>query len=67
MSELLIDFDQTLGLWSPFVYWFVVVNALACAAFTLVVIVGGLFDLQYLFKSLREETVDAADDGRVEE
>lgn len=66
MDELLIQFDETLGIWSPFVYWFVVVNTLLCAVFTAVVIVGGIFDLRFLFRSLREEVVDAHDDGRVE-
>jgi len=30
-----------------------------------VVIVGGLFDLRFLFKALKEEVVDETDDGRV--
>jgi hypothetical protein len=64
MSELFITFDPALGFWSPFIYWFVVINALACGLFMIVVIVGGLFDLRYLFKALSEE-VDSSDDGRV--
>jgi len=67
MSELLIQFDASLGVWSPFVYWFVVINTLLCAGFTAVVIVGGFFDLRFLFKALSEEVGDAHDDGRVDE
>jgi len=65
MSQLLIQFDPGLGIWSPFVYWFVVANAILCALFTLVVIVGGVFDLRFLFTSLKEQVVDETDDGRV--
>jgi hypothetical protein len=65
MSELLIQFDSSLGSWSPFVYWFVVVNTILCGVFTLVVIVGGAFDLRFLFNALNEDVGDEADDGRV--
>jgi hypothetical protein len=60
-----IEFDPNLGLWSPGIFWFVIVNAILCGCFTVVVIVGGLFDLRYLFHALRTEEVDEADDGRV--
>ena len=46
-------------------FWFIVVNVIATTAFTIVVIVGGFFDLRFLIKSLREETPDETDDGRV--
>lgn len=65
MSVLLIEFDPTLGFWSPFVYWFVTVNAILCGVFTLVVIVGGVYDLRFLFAALNEAEVDETDDGRV--
>lgn len=65
MIDLFITFDESLGFWSPAIYWFVMVNALATLVFTLVVIVGGCFDLAFLFRSLKEETVDETDDGRV--
>jgi len=48
-------------------YWFVAVNVLLCAGFTVPVIIGGLFDLRFLFKALDQEIVDAHDDGRVEQ
>jgi hypothetical protein len=66
MSQLMIQFDPSLGVWSPFVYWFIVVSSLSCGVFTLVVIVGGAFDLRFLFKALGEEASDDHDDGRVE-
>lgn len=65
MNGLLIEFDPTLGFWSPFVYWFVTVNAILCGLFTLVVIIGGVFDLRFLFKALNDQVVDHTDDGRV--
>jgi hypothetical protein len=66
MSQLMIEFDPNLGVWSPFVYWFIVVSTLSCGVFMLVVIVGGVFDLRFLFKALGEEVSDDHDDGRVE-
>ena len=65
MNELLIVFDESLGFWSPAIYWFVMINALATLVFTAVVIVGGFFDLAFLFRALQEEAVDETDDGRV--
>ncbi len=60
-----IEFDPKMGIWSPFVYWYVAINTLVCAVFTVVVIIGGISDLKFLFRSLREEVVDETDDGRV--
>ncbi|MDC0935680.1 hypothetical protein OAS39_05295 [Pirellulales bacterium] len=60
-----IEFDPELGIWSPLVYWYVIVNAFICAAFTVVVVIGGIFDLRFLFRALREEVADETDDGRV--
>lgn len=65
MNSLFIQFDASLGFWSPFVFWFVAVNAILCGVFTLVVIVGGVFDLRFLFKALNEQDNDETDDGRV--
>lgn len=65
MSALFIQFDPALGFWSPFVYWFVAINAILCGLFTIVVIVGGVFDLRFLFKALNEQDGDETDDGRV--
>jgi len=65
LETLFIEFDPEMGIWSPLVYWYVAVNAILCAAFSVVVVVGGIFDLRYLFRALREEIVDETDDGRV--
>ncbi|HRJ72170.1 MAG TPA: hypothetical protein PLS03_08085 [Terrimicrobiaceae bacterium] len=61
-----MEFAPELGFWSPFIFWFCLVNAVLSILFTLVVIVGGISDLKYLFRALKEETVDEADDGRVQ-
>ena len=34
---------------------------------SVVVTIGGIYDLKYLFKTLKEQAVDETDDGRVEE
>ena len=60
-----IEFAQDLQPMSGIVYWFVVVNAIACLAFTMVVIVGGINDLKFLLSALLEEEIDDSDDGRV--
>ena len=62
----LIEFDPTLGWWSPAVFWYVLVSVFICLLFCAVVFIGGLFDLRFLLQSLDEERVDATDDGRVE-
>ena len=61
----MIEFSEDLGFWSKFTFWYVVINAVVTALFLLVVIVGGLFDLRFLFRSLREAPADLTDDGRV--
>ncbi len=61
----MIEFSQEIGFWSKFVFWFVSVNVFVTIIFTLVIIVGGLFDLKFLFRALKEGEVDETDDGRV--
>lgn len=56
----------SMSFWSPFTFWFVAINVFVTLVFTVVVIIGGIFDLKFLFKSLREAEVDETDDGRVE-
>ena len=63
----MIEFSDKIGFWSPLVFWFVFINVFTCLAFTILVIFGGCFDLSFLFRALREEEVDEADDGRVQE
>ena len=60
----MIEFSPELGFWSPFIFWFCLINALLSVGFTFVVIVGGLFDLRFLLHSLKNETPDETDDGR---
>ena len=61
----MIEFSQEIGFWSKFIFWFVSINVVITILFTLVIIVGGCFDLKFLFKALKEEVVDETDDGRV--
>jgi len=63
----MIQFSSEIGFWSPFIYWFVLINAIFCILFTVVVIIGGVFDLRYLFRAIQEEAIDESDDGRVEQ
>ncbi len=60
-----MQFSEDIYFWSSFTFWFVVINVFLTIIFTGVVIVGGIFDLKFLFKALREEQVDESDDGRV--
>lgn len=60
-----IEFNPALGGWSPFIFWYVAVNAILCVIFTIVVAIGGVFDLRYLLRALREAPIDEADDGRI--
>ncbi len=63
----MIHFSSEIGFWSPFIFWFVLINAIGCILFTLVVIVGGISDLRFLFRALQEEAIDETDDGRVDQ
>lgn len=46
-------------------YILVLAAALGYIGFFVIITIGGFFDLIYLFKSIKEENVDAEDDGRV--
>ena len=48
-------------------YWYLVITYCLNVAIVIWVTVGGLFDLKYFFKVLKEEKVDDTDDGRVTE
>jgi len=61
----MIQFSEQIGFWSKFIFWYVFINGFTCIIFTMVIIVGGFYDLRYLFKSLREGSVDEKDDGRI--
>ena len=64
---MMFRFSQDVGPWSPIIFWFVTINAFLTLGFILVVIVGGLSDLRFLLRALREEAEDSTDDGRVRE
>ena len=51
--------------WVGFCYIFTAVSVLLYIGFTIVVTIGGLKDLVYLFKELKSEVLDETDDGRV--
>ena len=61
----MIEFSQECGFWSMFVFWFVALNLCITLLLTVATIVGGLFDLKFLFKAMKEEVADESDDGRV--
>lgn len=62
---MVIEFAPDLQPISGIIYWFLVINALASLAFTMVVIVGGIYDLKFLLSALKAEKIDESDDGRV--
>ena len=62
---MIMEFSPEIGFWSPFIFWFCLVNAVLSILFTLVVIVGGISDLRFLLHSLTSEIPDETDDGRV--
>ena len=61
----MIQFTEEIGFWSKFIFWYTSINIVVTLIFTLVIIFGGISDLRFLFKSLKEEIVDETDDGRV--
>lgn len=62
-----LNIISSMSFWSPFTFWYVAINVFVTLAFMVVIIIGGIFDLKFLFKSLQETEVDETDDGRVEE
>ena len=50
--------------WAFSTYCFVGLAAIAYIVFFIVIAIGGMFDLAYLFRSLKAEVPDDADDGR---
>ena len=46
-------------------YIFAVVSIISFLGFTVVVTIGGVIDLIYMFKELEAEVLDETDDGRV--
>ena len=52
--------------WFQIWYWFSITFIAIGVVLTLVVTIGGAFDLHWLLARLKDEVVDEADDGRVE-
>jgi len=61
----MIHFSPEIGWWSKAVFWYVFANLWLCIGFTIVVFIGGIFDLKYLLTAMDEAPTDLTDDGRV--
>lgn len=57
--------DPTIRHWSQFVFYFAVINTIATILFTVVVIIGGIFDVRFLIHALKTEKIDVTDNGQV--
>lgn len=53
--------------WALSTYCFVSLAMFAYIIFFIVIMIGGMFDLAYLFKSLKAENADPTDDGRAKQ
>lgn len=51
--------------WEVSTYIYIAIALVANVVITVVTLIGGYFDVIYLFKMLRKEIVDITDDGRV--
>ena len=54
-----------MSFWMFFSYVLFIISCLIFLVITVVITVGGAYDLKFLFKSLKEEVLDETDDGRV--
>ncbi len=59
--------DPSVRFWSQFVFYFAVVNTVATMLFTVVVVIGGIFDVRFLIRALKTESLDQDDNGQVRE
>jgi hypothetical protein len=53
--------DPAVRHWSQFVFYFAVINTVATMLFTVVVIFGGIADVRYLVKSLKDRNAEEKD------
>lgn len=51
--------------WADLTIYYISINVLIMLIFTVVVNIGGFFDLLYLFRELSKKNADELDDGRV--
>jgi hypothetical protein len=60
-----MEYFQSLEFWSKFMFWFVNINIVLTMFFTVVVVIGGIFDLKFLLKALRTEVTNDKDNGSI--
>lgn len=58
-----MSYEKMLDIW----FWYLLISFCLNIVVVIWVTIGGIFDLRYLFKVLKEETIDDTDDGRVTE
>jgi hypothetical protein len=51
-----IEIIKSLNGWQMFAYLYIGISIIANVVFTLVISVGGIFDLKHLFSQLKKET-----------
>ena len=58
-----MSIQAILNMW----FWYLIITFCLNVVIVIWVTVGGVFDLKYFFKVLKEEKIDDTDDGRVTE
>jgi len=58
-----MEYKTMLDIW----FWYLLISFCLNIVVVIWVTIGGIFDLRYLFRVLKEEKVDDTDDGRVTE
>ena len=58
-----MSYEKMLDVW----FWYLLISFCLNIVVVVWVSIGGVFDLRYLFKVLKEEKIDDTDDGRVTE
>jgi uncharacterized membrane protein len=58
-----MSYKAMLDVW----FWYLLISFCLNIVVVIWVTIGGVFDLKYLFKVLKEEKIDDTDDGRVTE
>ena len=58
-----MSYEKMLDIW----FWYLLISFCLNIVVVIWVTIGGVFDLKYLFKVLKEEQIDDTDDGRVTE
>ena len=58
----MIETIQSLSGWQIFAYSYVGISIIGNVVFTLIITVGGVYDLKHLFGELQKETDEPSDD-----